>query len=112
MGRAVSDLAPVASAAGPEAPAVLRLHPDDDVLISARVLRAGEAVDVDGVTVTITDDVPTGFKLAARALAAGQLVHRLGVPIGRTTAAVPVGGLVHVHNLASQYLRTHERGEA
>ena len=108
------DLEPASPAptAAPEVPAVLRLLADDDVVIAARMLRAGEAVALDTHLVVLTEDVPTGFKLAARDIAEDEVVHRLGVPIGRATSAISVGELVHVHNLASQYLRTHERGEA
>jgi hypothetical protein len=37
---------------------------------------------------------------------------RLGMPIGRATAPIRQGELLHTHNLASLYMRTHGRGEA
>lgn len=98
-------------ATGTSAP-VLLLHPDDDVVITTRHLNAGQTVLVGGAEVVLAADVPTGFKLAAHDLTEGTVVHRLGVPIGRTTAVVARGDVVHVHNLESQYLRTHRRGEA
>ncbi|MEN3358586.1 MAG: hypothetical protein V7637_2568 [Mycobacteriales bacterium] len=82
------------------------------MLIAARPIAAGEILRVGGAEVPAADDIPTGFKVAARDLAVGDIVHRLGMPIGRVTAPVGAGEVVHVHNLESQYLRTHRRGEA
>lgn len=91
---------------------LLRLDESDDVLIATRTLAVGEQLVVDGTVVTTLTEVPTGFKVAGRDLDPGDVVHRLGVPIGRMTRSVRCGDIVHVHNLESQYLRTHQRGEA
>ena len=84
------------------------------MLIAARPIAAGEPLrlDGDGSQAVAAADIPTGFKVATRDLAVGDIVHRLGLPIGRVTAAIRRGEVVHVHNLESQYLRTHRRGEA
>jgi len=93
-------------------PQLLCLRAGDDVLIAARPISAGEPLELDGGTVAARHDIATGFKVAGRDLAVGDLVHRLGMPIGRVTAPIARGEVVHVHNLESQYLRTHRRGEA
>ena len=56
--------------------------------------------------------LPLGFKVAAQDLAEGTGAIRYGMPIGRTTAVVRRGEMVHTHNLESLYMRTHARGEA
>jgi altronate dehydratase small subunit len=43
--------------------------------------------------------IPTGHKIALRAVAAGALVHKYGQPIGRASAAIVPGEHVHVHNV-------------
>ena len=91
---------------------LLTLADNDNVVIVTELIAAGETFVVSGVAVVAAQDLPTGFKVAARDLAEGEIAIRLSTPIGRTTAAVGVGELVHTHNLASQYLRTHARGEA
>jgi (2R)-sulfolactate sulfo-lyase subunit alpha len=90
---------------------LLMLAEGDNVLIVTGLIPAGETFRVAGVPVVAASDLPTGFKVAARDLAEGEIAIRLRTPIGRTTAPVGAGELVHTHNLASQYLRTHERGE-
>lgn len=102
---------PVNGADGTD-PRLLRLAAGDNVLIARQPLPAGSAILVGGVTVNTDADLGVGFKVAAHDLAPDVAVIRLGVPIGRTTAAIARGELVHTHNLASQYMRTHARGEA
>jgi hypothetical protein len=92
-------------------PRLLRLRAGDNVLIATEPIPRGTEFVVDGRTVIADDDVPTGFKVAATNLTAGELAIRLGTPIGRTTRDIGVGEIVHTHNLASLYLRTHGRGE-
>ncbi len=91
---------------------LLRLGGDDNVLISRTSIPAGTTLVVDGATVTTDADLQVGFKVAATDLEPGTVVRRLGVPIGQTTQRVGRGELVHTHNLTSQYMRTHARGEA
>lgn len=91
---------------------LLRLAADDNVLIVTRSIRAGEAFFLGGAEVAARADLPIGFKVAATAFRPGDVAIRLNMPIGCATQAIRVGELVHTHNLASQYMRTHERGEA
>jgi altronate dehydratase small subunit len=93
-------------------PRLLRLAEGDNVVIVTEAIGAGETFVVAGVPVVAAADLPTGFKVAAQDLAEGEIAIRLSTPIGRTTAAIGVGELVHTHNLASQYIRTRARGEA
>jgi altronate hydrolase len=93
-------------------PRLMRLHPDDDCLVVIRPLRAGEEVIVEGTPVTVEAATPVGHKVAARHLAKGDPVRKCGAVIGRTTAPVVVGDLLHLHNLASNYLPAHLVGGA
>jgi len=89
---------------GHDGPAAIRLHPDDDVLIAMRDLAPGDRVgsgdgDGDRDGVVLVDAVPSGHKVAVRAVAAGSSVHKSGHAIGRATHGIAVGAHVHVHNL-------------
>ena len=92
-------------------PRLLLLADGDNVLITTTAIRAGETLRVDGHPVDLAIDVALGFKVAAADLAEGTTVVRLGMPIGRTTAHVARGEVIHTHNLESLYMRTHARGE-
>ncbi len=93
------------------ATALLRLRDGDDVVITTRPVLAGERLDLDGQPLLAPEDIGIGYKVAARDLEVGDVVLRLGTPIGRITASTRRGAVVHLHNLESQYLRTHGRGE-
>jgi len=76
------------------------LRPDDDVAVAVKPLKAGETIPVDGVEVTLRQDVPPGHKFALRAAAEDAPIHKYGQIIGFATRDVAVGDHVHTHNLA------------
>lgn len=78
--------------------AVVRLHPDDDVVIASHDLAAGTVLPGEGVTVRAP--VPAGHKVATRAVATGAPVHRYAQVIGFASAPIEPGDHVHTHNLA------------
>jgi altronate dehydratase len=93
----------------PEAPRALLLHPDDNVLVCVQTLCQGEKVQVDDKDIELRDDIAVGHKLARRDIAAGEKVLRYGAPIGSATQAIPRGAHVHVHNLKSDHIASHDR---
>jgi (2R)-sulfolactate sulfo-lyase subunit alpha len=50
------------------------------------------------ITVPVKEAVPLGHKLALRDFSAEDTITKYGQDIGRTIAAIPKGGYVHVHN--------------
>jgi len=89
--------------------AVLRLNPEDPIAVACRDLQAGERVTLAQQSLTLRDAVPLGHKLAVQAIAAGEVVRKLGVPIGSATQPIAPGEHIHTHNLKSDYLPTFER---
>lgn len=78
----------------------VRLDPADNVLCLLRAHRAGERpMTAEGAGPPLAADTPLGHKIAAEAIAAGAVVVKYGAPIGRTTATIPAGSHVHLHNL-------------
>jgi hypothetical protein len=96
-------------------PAIL-LHPDDNVVVCRRAVRAGERIVINGkVDILVRQDIELGHKLARFPLPTGVKVIKYGAPIGSTTAAVEAGEWVHLHNMKSDYMSVHTRsatGEA
>ena len=75
---------------------VIRLHPDDGVVIARAVLDPGTAV-ADGVSAA--ERIPPGHKVAVRPHAGGEAVSRYGQIIGFATRAIEPGQHVHTHNI-------------
>jgi altronate hydrolase len=80
-------------------PQVLVLHHGDDVAVATADLAAGVAVDAAGEAVVTAQAIPRGHKVALRAVASGQPVHKYGQIIGFATVDVRPGDHVHTHNM-------------
>jgi len=92
-------------AAGP----IIRIHPEDNVVIARTQLLGGTVIASEGLTVSGL--VPPGHKLASRAIATGQAVRRYGQVIGVATRDIAPGEHVHTQNLAfSAFARQHAPG--
>jgi altronate hydrolase len=89
----------------------IALHAADNVLVALDALPAGSPLG-DGLT--SREAVPSGHKLARRAIAAGDAIVKLGQIMGFASAAIAAGKHVHVHNVALHDFerRAPERGEA
>ena len=77
--------------------AVLQLKPGDEVGVALRDIHAGEALAPFAGFATA--EIPFGHKVALRALAKGDVIQRLGQPIGLAQTAIALGAHVHLHNL-------------
>lgn len=73
----------------------IRLQADDNVVIALDDLPAGSVVE----SVTLSQAVPRGHKIATAAIAAGENVLRYGQIIGQAKQDITPGEHVHVHNL-------------
>lgn len=85
------------------------LHPDDNILVLAAPIQAGQALQIDGQTIIAAGDVAVGHKIARRALSVGEKVLKYGAPIGSMTAPASPGQHVHLHNMKSDYIASHTR---
>jgi altronate hydrolase len=82
---------------------VVRLHPDDNVVVAAARIAKGARVEGEGIVAC--DTIPVGHKIATRPISAGATVRKYGQVIGAATADIAAGQHVHVHNLAMSNLR-------
>ncbi|HWM29361.1 MAG TPA: altronate dehydratase family protein [Woeseiaceae bacterium] len=76
---------------------VLRLHDDDNVVVATCNIGSGAAFD----SIHVAADIPSGHKIATRAIAAGEIVMKYGQPIGAATRDIAAGEHVHVHNVSA-----------
>jgi len=87
--------------------AAIHLHPDDEVAVARAALPPGLRLQTPHGEVSVTRLVPSGHKVALRAVASGAAVHKYGQVIGFATAPIAPGDHVHSHNLAVGAL-THD----
>ena len=81
--------------------AALVISDRDNVATALQPLDAGRILEIGGVSVTVREAIPSGHKVAIRAIAAGEPVVKYGSPIGTATADIAAGAHVHTHNVAS-----------
>ena len=84
-------------------PPLIRLHTADNVAVARISLSPGTALPDLGITAK--NPIPTGHKIALRAIAAGESILKYGQVIGHATRAIEAGEHVHSHNLAITNLR-------
>ena len=85
---------------------VLKVHPQDDVIVALTDLKKGEAITLDNDTYLLQDNITAKHKFAARNFAVGEPVRMYGVLVGRAMLPIPRGGLISTQNLthaASEY---------
>ena len=90
---------------------LLLLWVDDNVLVARSNIAKGATVTIDGRSVVLLQALALGHKIARRALSTGSTVYKYGAPIGRVTQGIEVGEHVHIHNVASNYTRSHAADE-
>lgn len=77
----------------------LRCDCVDTVAVVAQPVSAGDVVEVGDSTLSVKESIALGHKIALQDIAAGELVYKYGVPIGRASQNIEKGYWVHTHNL-------------
>ncbi len=85
------------------------LHPDDNVLVCRARAEAGHSVIIDGDAVALPATIEVGHKIARHALNPGDKIVKYGAPIGSMIAMAARGDHVHMHNMKSDYIKSHTR---
>ena len=73
----------------------------DNVATALEALEPGRVLELSGASITVTEAIPPGHKVALVAIAVGEPVIKYGSSIGTAVAAIAPGTHVHVHNVAS-----------
>ena len=83
-------------------------NPADMVGVAVADIKAGETVtgkiqdSNNTLEIKSVSDIPLGHKIALKDIAAGELVIKYHVPIGKTVQAIKKGEHVHTHNLKTE----------
>ncbi|MFT3825374.1 MAG: altronate dehydratase family protein [Chitinophagaceae bacterium] len=78
---------------------VLKVHPDDNVLVALTDLKRGQKVQYNGSEYELQDDVAAKHKFVTEDLAAGDAIHMYGVLVGKAQSPIPKGGLIATSNV-------------
>ena len=69
----------------------IKINSADNVAVAVHPLSSGGTVEIDGLRLTLSEDIPAGHKFALRDLHSGDNVIKYGFPIGHLTADAPAG---------------------
>ena len=70
---------------------VIRLHPNDDVVIATRQLMSGARITSEVEPLVVSGLIPPGHKIATRNIAKGEAVRRYNQIIGVALNAISRG---------------------
>ncbi len=79
----------------------IRIHPKDTVAVALQDLVQGEKLVLPEGTVTVSEPVPQGHKVALSEIPAGADIIKYGSPIGHATKKILAGQWAHTHNIAT-----------
>ncbi len=77
---------------------LIHIHPSDNVAVALRTIAAGETIAVDGITVTASEQILRGHKIALADIAEGGEIVKYGCRVAIAKAPVAKGDWVHTHN--------------
>ena len=77
----------------------IRINSLDDVGVALSPLKKGEELNVDGIEVTLLEDIPLGHKFSLRDIKENDEVIKYGYPIGYAKCDIKKGSHVHIHNI-------------
>ena len=69
----------------------LKINPADNVAVAIVNLPAGEYLSVDGIEITLNEDIPAGHKFALKNFSEGETVIKYGYPSGHALMAKKQG---------------------
>jgi altronate hydrolase len=78
---------------------VIKIHPDDNVLVALKDLAAGKTVVYEGEEFTVIDDVPAKHKFFMQNMPAGSEIKMYGVLVGKTQIPVQRGARMTTTNV-------------
>ncbi|MDQ6812749.1 MAG: UxaA family hydrolase, partial [Bacteroidota bacterium] len=78
---------------------ILKVHPDDNVVVALRDLLKGEEVALAGKTYIVAEDIPAKHKFTETALVEGESIFMYGVLVGKAQARIAAGARISTANV-------------
>jgi arabinonate dehydratase len=79
----------------------VHLHPDDNLCVASRNLEKGQRLAIAGTSITLTENVRLGHKIAVRPIRRDEYLRKYGQIIGQATSDISPGQWIHSHNLVN-----------
>ena len=67
----------------------LQINPKDNVAVALAPLSSGTSIELDGITLTLSEDIPQGHKFALNGIPEGGQIIKYGCPIGIAKEDLP-----------------------
>ena len=77
----------------------LKINSADNVAVAISDLKAGEVIAIEGVNITVNQDIPAGHKIALKDFSEGENVVKYGYPIGHAKVAVKQGDWINENQI-------------
>ena len=78
---------------------IVKVHPQDNVLVALTNLSKGEHIVYNGTDVVLHDNIPAKHKFVTSNLQQGDAIYMYGVLVGKAQHAIPSGGLITTSNV-------------
>jgi altronate hydrolase len=90
---------------------VLKVHPDDNVVVALDQLKKGEQITCNSKKITLLEDISPKHKYTETDLKTGDEITMYGVLVGRATSDIPAGSWINTFNVkhASSEFRMGQR---
>lgn len=77
---------------------VLKVHPDDNVIVALQDLKKGETVQLNGINYTLVDNINAKHKFFENEMQPGDKITMYGVLVGKAQYFIASGGLMTTEN--------------
>ncbi len=77
----------------------LKINDKDNVVVALRPIAGGEQIVLEERTITVTEEIPAGHKLAVCDILEGGEVIKYGSRIGYAKENIKAGSWIHTHNI-------------
>lgn len=77
----------------------IKINDNDNVIIALENLNNGDQLSVGTEHILITQDIPSGHKVATKTIYPNDNIIKYGFPIGHATEQIQIGSHVHTHNV-------------
>lgn len=78
---------------------LVKVHPDDNVLVALADLKKGDTVEYKGETFLLQDDIAAKHKFVTTDLQSGDFVTMYGVMVGKAKETITKGSIISTKNL-------------